>query len=369
MPRLACFDSPGPFTTQPITATFIVSTPGAPRARPASARAGRSGCPPPCAGRSVDVVRPQPGHAVTCGAKLRSPSDCRICCATSTSSVRSPFGLGVSETRIVSPIPFASRMDSAAALATMPLHPHPRLGEAEVQRIVAARGEPPVDLHEVRHVRDLGRDEDAGRGRSPDLLGQLGRAQRALRASPRCRRPSRRAARRRAALSSIICVSRSWSSEPQFTPMRTGLSCSTAICDDGAEVLVAPLAADVAGVDAVLGERPRARRDTSRAAGARCSGSRRRSGRRRPGRRGAATISGTAAAASSLFTVTRTSCEPAVGERGDLRGGRGGVGGVGVRHGLHDDRMRRPDGDGADVRGDGGAARSEGHGCGGSGNE
>ena len=25
---LACFDSPGPFTTQPITATFISSTPG-----------------------------------------------------------------------------------------------------------------------------------------------------------------------------------------------------------------------------------------------------------------------------------------------------------------------------------------------------
>ena len=31
-----------------------------------------------------------------------------------------------------------------------------------------------------------------------------------------------------AAFSSIICVSRSWSSEPQFTPMRTGLSCSSA---------------------------------------------------------------------------------------------------------------------------------------------
>ena len=28
MPRLACLLSPGPFTTQPITATFISSTPG-----------------------------------------------------------------------------------------------------------------------------------------------------------------------------------------------------------------------------------------------------------------------------------------------------------------------------------------------------
>jgi hypothetical protein len=31
-------------------------------------------------------------------------------------------------------------------------------------------------------------------------------------------------------VASIICVSRSWSSEPQLTPMRTGLSWSTATC-------------------------------------------------------------------------------------------------------------------------------------------
>ena len=28
MPMSACFDSPGPFTTQPMTATVISSTPG-----------------------------------------------------------------------------------------------------------------------------------------------------------------------------------------------------------------------------------------------------------------------------------------------------------------------------------------------------
>ena len=55
--------------------------------------------------KNVLVVRPQPGQAVTCGVKLRSSSACRICWHTITSSVRSPFGSGVSEARIVSPMP------------------------------------------------------------------------------------------------------------------------------------------------------------------------------------------------------------------------------------------------------------------------
>src|SRR5438132_867305 len=75
--------------------------------------------------KKVDVVRPQPGHADTWGVKLRRPSDWRICCATCTSSVRSPPGRGVSETRIVSPMPSCSRIDRPAALAMMPFAPIP----------------------------------------------------------------------------------------------------------------------------------------------------------------------------------------------------------------------------------------------------
>ena len=75
--------------------------------------------------KKVEVVRPQPGQAETCGAKARSPSDWRISCATRTSSVRSPPGRGVSETRIVSPIPSWSRIASAAAEATIPRVPIP----------------------------------------------------------------------------------------------------------------------------------------------------------------------------------------------------------------------------------------------------
>ena len=54
---------------------------------------------------TVDVVRPQPGHAMTIGAKARRPMVWRISCATMTSRVRSPPGSGVSEMRIVSPMP------------------------------------------------------------------------------------------------------------------------------------------------------------------------------------------------------------------------------------------------------------------------
>ena len=111
--------------------------------------------------KNVDVVRPHPGHAVTCGAKLRSPSDCRICCDTNTSSVRSPPGLGVSETRIVSPMPSASRMDEAGRARHDAFGAESRFGETQVERVVAAGGEAAVDIDQVGDQRHLGGDDDA----------------------------------------------------------------------------------------------------------------------------------------------------------------------------------------------------------------
>ena len=73
----------------------------------------------------VEVVRPQPGQAATSGTNTRKPMVCRISCATFTSSVRSPPGSGVSEMRMVSPMPCCSRMPSAADEATMPFEPMP----------------------------------------------------------------------------------------------------------------------------------------------------------------------------------------------------------------------------------------------------
>ena len=63
-------------------------------------------------------------------------------------------------------------------------------------------------------------------------------------------------------------------------------------------------------------------------------------------------ISGTAAAASSVLTVTRTSCEPAWASRATWIAVASGVGGVRVGHRLDDDRVRRPDEHAADVDGD-----------------
>jgi len=50
------------------------------------------------------------------------------------------------------------------------------------------------------------------------------------------------------------------------------------------------------------------------------------------------TIAGTALAAASLFTVTRTSSDPAVGQSGNLLDRALHIGGIGVGHGLHHHR-------------------------------
>ena len=50
---------------------------------------------------------------------------CRISCATTTSRVRSPPGSGVSDTRMVSPMPSCSSTAIAAVEATMPFEPMP----------------------------------------------------------------------------------------------------------------------------------------------------------------------------------------------------------------------------------------------------
>jgi len=62
---------------------------------------------------------------VTIGVKARWPVVCSSSCATTTSAVRGCPGSGVSEMRMVSPMPSCSSTASAAAEATMPLLPIP----------------------------------------------------------------------------------------------------------------------------------------------------------------------------------------------------------------------------------------------------
>ena len=297
--------------------------------------------------KNVLVVRPQPGQALTCGRNERRPSDWRTCIATRTSSVRSPPGCGVSDTRIVSPMPVGEQdrrgPRSRRPCPSCPCRPRSGRGGAGSRSGARARGRP-------------------SRGRRTPLTFAL----MMMRSWPRPVASASSAERRadcsiasivtsrassgsgRRAFSSIRVVRRSWSSEPQFTPMRTGLSCSSGDPDDRDEVLVAPLRADVARVDAVLRERGRRARVLGQelvAVVVEVADERDADPEvvelapddRDGARRG--------------IVVDRHAHELAarVRERRDLERGRVGVGRVGVRHRLHDDRGGGADGDAADV--------------------
>ena len=106
------------------------------------------------------MVRPHPGQAVTCGVKLRMPSDCRICCATRTSSVRSPPGAGVSETRIVSPIPSCSRHGHGCAGGHDAFGSHAGFGQSEMQRVFAARSQDAIDVDQILDPADFCAEDD-----------------------------------------------------------------------------------------------------------------------------------------------------------------------------------------------------------------
>ena len=146
-----------------------------------------------------------------------------------------------------------------------------------------------------------------------------------------------------AALAFISSVRSSWSSEPQLTPIRTGLSFVDRDPDDRREVLVVALRPDVARVDPVLREGLRHLRvldqelvavvvevADDRDVDAEVVASLR--DHLRDGRGG-------------LVGVDRDADElrAGVGEPGDLDRGRVGVRGVRVRHRLDDDRVGAAD--------------------------
>ena len=94
MPMLAWRDSPGPLTTQPITASVRFSAPGWRDLPFRHLRAHvflhrlRQFL------EELAVVRPQPGQAVTIGVNARRPMVCSSSCATMTSCVRDCAGFG-----------------------------------------------------------------------------------------------------------------------------------------------------------------------------------------------------------------------------------------------------------------------------------
>ena len=137
----------------------------------------------------------------------------------------------------------------------MPFDPMPA-SVRPVESKVGARGEQTIDLDQILHGAHFGGEHDLV-GREPKLNRPLGADQSRL--------PSPLASRAASlgsgsfAFSSIRRVSRSWSRLPQFTPMRTGLSYLDCDLDDRRKLPVAlGLEADIAGIDAVFGERLRA---------------------------------------------------------------------------------------------------------------
>src|SRR5690606_27082493 len=106
------------------------------------------------------------------------------------------------------------------------------LGQAQVQREVAARGEVAVDRDQLLHAADLAAQDDA-LGRQAELDRARGRVQRRAHQRlaqhaggvPGARRSPRAASEgsARVASSSISVAASAWSSEPQLAPMRAGL--------------------------------------------------------------------------------------------------------------------------------------------------
>ena len=237
------------------------------------------------------------------------------------------------------------------------LVPHPGLGQAQVERVVAARREQPVDVDQVADAGDLGADDDpvVAHARSASASSAERSADSSI-ASIITSRASRGSAS--AALASISSVRIAWSSDPQLTPMRTGLSLSIATRTIVAKCSSWRLAPDVAGVDPVLGERRGHLRVVDQELVAVVVEV---ADDRHVDAEAADLADHLGDGGGGLLGVDRDPDELRAGVRQprDLDRGPVGVGGVGVRHRLDDDRVGAPDEDAADVHADrraGGAA-------------
>ena len=89
---------------------------------------------------TVEVVRPQPGQAATCGAKMRKPIVCR-------SSLRDPHllravaaGLGGERNADRVAEPFLKQDAERGGRGDDALRAHAGLGQAEMQRVIGALG-------------------------------------------------------------------------------------------------------------------------------------------------------------------------------------------------------------------------------------
>ena len=123
-------------------------------------------------------MRPQPGQAVTCGVKLRMPSDCRICCADADFFGAVAAGRGGERDADGVADAFLQDHGQSSGGGDDAFGAHAGFGEAEMQRVVAARGERAIDVDEVLHAADFGAEDDLVATQAV-LFGERRRVQRA----------------------------------------------------------------------------------------------------------------------------------------------------------------------------------------------
>jgi hypothetical protein len=216
----ACLLSPGPFTTQPITATCIFSTPGCSpsphrhlRAQVALDLLGQlleDGAGGAAAARAGDDHRRESAQAHRLQDLLRHDHLAR--------AVAARLGRQRHADRVADA--FLQQHRHRGGRGHDALGAHAASVRPEVQRIVAARGE--VAVHAMRSCTPLTLRRGDLVARQAELLGARGALER--RGTSASRITSAASGLRQPAFSSIIRASRSWSRLPQFTPMRTGLS-------------------------------------------------------------------------------------------------------------------------------------------------
>ena len=134
-----------------------------------------------------------------------------------------------------------------------PLGAEPGLGQPEVERVVAAGREHAVDVHQVLHAGDLGAEDDPVVRKPAASASAAERSALSTIASMRHRAGVPRLGRagvRVHHLGQQLLVERA---PVDADPHR--LLVAQGHLDDGAEVLVGALAADVARIDAILGQR------------------------------------------------------------------------------------------------------------------
>ena len=201
----------------------------------------------------MDVVRPQPGQARDLGQERAQAHRLEDLLRDLDLALAGRAGLRRQRhpDRVADPLVEQDR--EAGRRGDDALVAHARLGQAEVERVVAARGEQAIDVDEVADAADLGADDDpvVARGRSP--------------------RPARPSAARDWSIASIITSRASrGSAQPGVRVHELGqdglverapvdadadrLVVVDGDPDDRREVLVVALGADVARVDPVLGE-------------------------------------------------------------------------------------------------------------------